>query len=43
MSKAPGAVEDYDGSGAWFKTFDWGMISSLMWNNITEVYESCVD
>ncbi|KAI1260952.1 lytic polysaccharide monooxygenase [Xylariaceae sp. FL1019] len=24
MSKAPGAVEDYDGSGDWFKTFDWG-------------------
>ncbi|PKS11178.1 hypothetical protein jhhlp_002939 [Lomentospora prolificans] len=24
MSKAPGAVEDYDGSGPWFKIFDWG-------------------
>ncbi|KAI0171050.1 glycosyl hydrolase family 61-domain-containing protein [Pestalotiopsis sp. NC0098] len=24
MSKAPGAAADYDGSGAWFKTFDWG-------------------
>lgn len=24
MSKAPGAVEEYDGSGAWFKIFDWG-------------------
>jgi hypothetical protein len=24
MSKAPGAVVDYDGSGPWFKIFDWG-------------------
>lgn len=24
MSKAPGAVADYDGSGLWFKIFDWG-------------------
>ena len=24
MSKAPAAVADYDGSGAWFKIFDWG-------------------
>ncbi|CAJ2502784.1 Uu.00g101780.m01.CDS01 [Anthostomella pinea] len=24
MSKAPGAVEDYDGSGDWFKFYDWG-------------------
>ncbi|KAK4465217.1 glycoside hydrolase [Cladorrhinum samala] len=24
MSKAPGKVEDYDGSGPWFKIFDWG-------------------
>lgn len=24
MSKAPGAVADYDGSGQWFKIFDWG-------------------
>jgi len=24
MSKAPGDVKDYDGSGTWFKTFDWG-------------------
>ncbi len=25
MSKAPGAAADYDGSGPWFKIFDWGM------------------
>ncbi|KAJ4415333.1 hypothetical protein N0V85_002775 [Neurospora sp. IMI 360204] len=24
MSKAPGAVADYDGSGDWFKIYDWG-------------------
>ncbi|KXX80605.1 putative endo-beta-1,4-glucanase D, partial [Madurella mycetomatis] len=24
MSKAPGAVADYDGSGPWFKIYDWG-------------------
>ncbi|KAJ4290071.1 hypothetical protein N0V88_006576 [Collariella sp. IMI 366227] len=24
MSKAPGAVSDYDGSGGWFKIKDWG-------------------
>ncbi|KAG7286305.1 hypothetical protein NEMBOFW57_008613 [Staphylotrichum longicolle] len=24
MSKAPGSVNDYDGSGDWFKIFDWG-------------------
>lgn len=24
MSKAPGAVADYDGSGGWFKIYDWG-------------------
>ncbi|KAL2109488.1 hypothetical protein VUR80DRAFT_2368 [Thermomyces stellatus] len=24
MSKAPGAVADYDGSGPWFKIHDWG-------------------
>ncbi|AEO55082.1 glycoside hydrolase family 61 protein [Thermothelomyces thermophilus ATCC 42464] len=24
MSKAPGAVADYDGGGAWFKIYDWG-------------------
>jgi hypothetical protein len=24
MSKAPGAAADYDGSGQWFKIFDWG-------------------
>lgn len=24
MSKAPGLVQDYDGSGPWFKIFDWG-------------------
>ncbi|KAK4150360.1 family 61 putative glycoside hydrolase [Chaetomidium leptoderma] len=24
MSKAPGSVSDYDGSGDWFKVFDWG-------------------
>jgi len=24
MSKAPGAVADYDGSGSWFKINDWG-------------------
>lgn len=29
MSKAPGAVADYDGSGDWFKIFDWGMASWL--------------
>lgn len=24
MSKAPGLVKDYDGSGQWFKIYDWG-------------------
>ncbi|KAM7186257.1 putative endo-beta-1,4-glucanase D [Naviculisporaceae sp. PSN 640] len=24
MSKAPGSVQDYDGSGNWFKIYDWG-------------------
>jgi hypothetical protein len=24
MSKAPGSVKDYDGSGDWFKIYDWG-------------------
>lgn len=24
MSKAPGKVADYDGSGPWFKIWDWG-------------------
>jgi len=24
MSKAPGKVADYDGSGGWFKIYDWG-------------------
>ncbi|KAK3295057.1 glycosyl hydrolase family 61-domain-containing protein [Chaetomium fimeti] len=24
MSKAPGSVTDYDGSGDWFKIYDWG-------------------
>ncbi|KAH6655718.1 glycosyl hydrolase family 61-domain-containing protein [Truncatella angustata] len=24
MSKAPSTAAEYDGSGAWFKTFDWG-------------------
>lgn len=24
MSKAPGSVSDYDGSGGWFKIQDWG-------------------
>ena len=24
LSKAPGMVVDYDGSGAWFKFWDWG-------------------
>ena len=24
MSKAPGSAADYDGSGDWFKIFDWG-------------------
>ncbi|KAK3328756.1 glycoside hydrolase [Apodospora peruviana] len=24
MSKAPGLAKDYDGSGPWFKIFDWG-------------------
>ncbi|KAL2120949.1 hypothetical protein VTJ04DRAFT_4976 [Mycothermus thermophilus] len=24
MSRAPGKVEDYDGSGPWFKIYDWG-------------------
>jgi hypothetical protein len=26
MSKAPGAAADYDGSGGWFKIYDWGML-----------------
>lgn len=24
MSKAPGSVTGYDGSGDWFKIYDWG-------------------
>lgn len=24
MSKAPGTAAEYDGSGGWFKIFDWG-------------------
>ena len=24
LSKAPGKVQDYDGSGKWAKIFDWG-------------------
>lgn len=27
MSKAPGAVADYDGSGPWFKIHDWGELA----------------
>jgi hypothetical protein len=27
LSKAPGAVADYDGSGDWFKFHDWGEFS----------------
>lgn len=27
MSKAPGSAADYDGSGQWFKIYDWGMLS----------------
>ncbi len=30
MSKAPGAVADYDGSGEWFKFHDWGRIFFVM-------------
>ncbi|KAK3694166.1 glycoside hydrolase family 61 protein [Podospora appendiculata] len=35
MSKAPGAASDYDGSGAWFKIYDWGPTfsgSTSTWN-----------
>ncbi len=35
MSKAPGAASDYDGSGPWFKIYDWGPIFSngqATWN-----------
>ncbi|KAK4235714.1 glycoside hydrolase [Achaetomium macrosporum] len=28
MSRAPGAVADYDGSGPWFKIYDWGPTGS---------------
>jgi hypothetical protein len=28
MSKAPGAVADYDGGGPWFKIWDWGPTGS---------------
>ncbi|KAK0643767.1 hypothetical protein B0T16DRAFT_459874 [Cercophora newfieldiana] len=31
MFKAPGAASDYDGSGGWFKTYDWGPTGST-WN-----------
>lgn len=34
MSKAPGSVSDYDGSGDWFKIYDWGPSfsgSSVSW------------
>lgn len=30
MSKAPGKVEDYDGSGPWFKIYDWGWLSAII-------------
>ncbi|KAK3366771.1 glycoside hydrolase family 61 protein [Lasiosphaeria ovina] len=35
MSKAPGAASDYDGSGGWFKIYDWGPSfsgGSATWN-----------
>jgi len=35
MSKAPGAASDYDGSGGWFKIYDWGPTMSggqASWN-----------
>ena len=31
MSKAPGSVKDYDGSGGWFKIKDWGA-NGGQWN-----------
>ena len=30
MSKAPGAAADYDGSGPWFKTKDWGTFRAVV-------------
>lgn len=29
MSKAPGLAKDYDGSGPWFKIYDWGTVMTL--------------
>jgi len=29
MSKAPGLAKDYDGSGPWFKIFDWGTYDTI--------------
>ncbi|KAK4223754.1 glycoside hydrolase [Podospora fimiseda] len=38
MSKAPGSAKDYDGSGQWFKIFDWGP-SGSSWP-LRQVYTS---
>ncbi|KAK4126627.1 lytic polysaccharide monooxygenase [Parathielavia appendiculata] len=44
MSKAPGAVADYDGSGPWFKIFDWGPSGSSwpMRNSYTYNIPRCI-
>ncbi|KAI0134672.1 glycosyl hydrolase family 61-domain-containing protein [Xylariales sp. AK1849] len=44
MSKAPSTAVDYDGSGAWFKTFDWGPDFSsgqAVWN-MADTYSSTI-
>jgi hypothetical protein len=44
MSRAPGAVADYDGSGPWFKIFDWGPSGSSwpMRGSYTHNIPSCI-
>lgn len=41
MSKAPGLAKDYDGSGQWFKIFDWGP-SGSSWPLRSEFYPIAV-
>ncbi|KAI1502838.1 glycoside hydrolase family 61 protein [Biscogniauxia marginata] len=44
MSKAPGSAEEYDGSGDWFKIFDWGPTfngGQASWN-MKDTYSSTI-
>ncbi|KAK1758888.1 glycoside hydrolase [Echria macrotheca] len=44
MSKAPGSVADYDGSGPWFKIFDWGPVGSswTLKNSYSSTIPKCI-